>query len=163
MNALAKVVSLHDLYLLDLQDDKQAMIVNKRLLDIIPSHPVGNFNQGASLFREASHLPDPEAQKQKLAQAIVAYTKSLASDSLFVQARYNRGYCYFLVQNENPAIKDLQKVIELDPKNHQAYFLLGSIYEHFQDKKSALENYQKAVASKPDFADAIEAVVELSK
>ena len=50
----------------------------------------------------------------------------------------------------------------MDAKHYQAHFMLGSINEHFGDKTTALAHYQKALAAKPDFAEAKEAVNQLS-
>jgi Tfp pilus assembly protein PilF len=40
---------------------------------------------------------------------------------------------------------DAEEAIKLDPKNGDAYWLLGYVYEHTSKKAEAKEQYQKAL------------------
>ncbi len=43
------------------------------------------------------------------------------------------------------ALTDAQEAVKLDPKNGDAYWLLGCVYEHTNKKPEAKEQYQKAL------------------
>lgn len=144
-----------------LRDADKAAEYNRKILKINPSHPLANFNRAKKLWEEGKKMPNEAEMKKTLSLAIAAYSDAIDNDSLFVQAYYERGYCYFMIDNETNAIKDFEKVIALDSKNYQAYFMLGSIYEHYKDKNMAVSYYSKALEVKPDFTEAGQAVQEL--
>jgi tetratricopeptide (TPR) repeat protein len=54
------------------------------------------------------------------------------------------------------ALKDFQKAVQLDPKNHRAFNGLGYAYRKTGDYNKALENYGTALQISPNFPDAIE-------
>lgn len=51
-------------------------------------------------------------------------------------------------------IADLRKVIELSPRNALAHYNLGNVYADLQDYTTALQEYNAALAGKPDLGDA---------
>jgi outer membrane protein OmpA-like peptidoglycan-associated protein/tetratricopeptide (TPR) repeat protein len=57
-------------------------------------------------------------------------------------------------QNENLALAAglLRQSIEIDKKYVEAYLALGSVYGQMKNYKSAVENYEKAIALDPDFS-----------
>lgn len=153
---------LYDIYAYTLKNSKKADFYNQKMLALNGEHPLANFNKGRKLLEEAGSIKDKTQFKEKIALAIVAYSDAIKSDSIFVKALYDRGYCYFLIDNYENATKDFEKVARLKPQHYQAHFMLGSINEHFGDKATALAYYQKALAAKPDFVEAKAAVKELS-
>jgi tetratricopeptide (TPR) repeat protein len=54
--------------------------------------------------------------------------------------------------DQNEAIKELNKVLALEPACAQAYFLRGQCYFYLNDKKSELNDYNKAIELEPDNA-----------
>jgi tetratricopeptide (TPR) repeat protein len=54
------------------------------------------------------------------------------------------------------ALKDFQKAVKLDPKNHRAFNGLGYAYRKTGDYTKALESYSTALQISPNFPDAIE-------
>jgi superkiller protein 3 len=153
---------LHDLYLDKRKDEKAALEWNDRLLAVIPDHPLGWFNKGKGHYRAALAAKD-DARTAQLEQAITAFGNSIASDPSFQQALYNRGYCYFLLEKLDEAIRDFEAVTILNPGHAQAWFMLGSIHEKYQDYESALDFYSRALLAKPDFKEAEEGVLEMKK
>ncbi len=54
------------------------------------------------------------------------------------------------------SLKDFQKAVQLDPKNHRAFNGLGYAYRKMGDYNKALDNYSTALQLSPNFPDAIE-------
>jgi tetratricopeptide (TPR) repeat protein len=54
------------------------------------------------------------------------------------------------------ALKDFQKAVQLDPKNHRAFNGLGYAYRKTGDYNKALDSYSTALQISPNFPDAIE-------
>jgi tetratricopeptide (TPR) repeat protein len=54
------------------------------------------------------------------------------------------------------ALKDFQKAVKLDPKNHRAFNGLGYAYRKTGDYNKALDSYSTALQLSPDFPDALE-------
>jgi tetratricopeptide (TPR) repeat protein len=54
------------------------------------------------------------------------------------------------------ALKDFQKAVKLDPKNHRAFNGLGYAYRKTGDYNKALDSYAAALQLSPNFPDAIE-------
>ncbi len=154
---------LHDIYAYTLKNKPKAAFYNDKMLTINGTQPLAHFNEGRKRLEEAGAIKDKTLFKEKIATAIVAYSDAIKSDPAFAKALYDRGYCYFLIDNYESATQDFEKVVSLDAKHYQAQFMLGSIHEHFGDKATALGCYQKALAAKPDFVEAKAAVKELGK
>jgi len=160
------LVQLHKLYLSDLKDDAKARAHADRILQIDPGHPMGRFIAGNMAFDKARAITDMAQEKvfqQHLSDAIMAYTVAVNRDSNFTQALYNRGYCYFMAAQYDQAIGDFEHVLRTDEHNANAHFMLGSIFEHFKDRQTAIFHYELAIQDRPDFADAKKAVKELKK
>jgi NADP-dependent 3-hydroxy acid dehydrogenase YdfG/Flp pilus assembly protein TadD len=51
------------------------------------------------------------------------------------------------------ASKELETVVEIEPDNQNAYFLLGEFAEIAQDYEKAREHYEKAIKLQPDYPD----------
>lgn len=61
----------------------------------------------------------------------------------------------YLERNELDLLEDkLQKLIELEPSNHNLYLVLGTVYDRKGDIAGAHQMYDKALAIKPDYFDA---------
>ena len=148
---------LHDVYFQHYENEEEAMKYNEQLLRNIPTHPLGQFNLGSFHLRKAiAILNQAELPifKERVNDAVVAFTIAVNKDPSFSQAWYNRGYCYWLGDGqENRAIEDFQKVIELDSTHASAHFMLGSIFEKNGDLQTALGHYEQAVAFNPGSND----------
>lgn len=155
---------LHDLYLDVKKDADQAYAFNDRILKIDSLHPVGRFNQGNFFLTRANNITDEKREVDftvLVKLAISEYSQCLQRDNRFVKAYYNRGYCYYLIENYPRALADFTQVIELDPFNAKAFFMKASIQEFEGDLESALANYEQAVSLDANFSDAAKAVKEL--
>jgi tetratricopeptide (TPR) repeat protein len=66
---------------------------------------------------------------------------------------------YLETGRETEAIDAMLKAIELDPKNHQLYFVTGVAYAKIKNNDKALEYYNKALEVKPDYSDAYNNII----
>ena len=55
------------------------------------------------------------------------------------------------------AIKYLDKAKELDDSNKLIYYNIGTIYDKLGNRKSALENFNKAIEIDSNYTEAIDA------
>lgn len=58
---------------------------------------------------------------------------------------------YFLNSKYDEAINELNKVLEINPGNSEAYYNLGLIYENKNQYEKAREMYEKALSIDPDY------------
>ena len=161
-----KVLSeLFEVYFFDLDNRDKAIGYNDRIFAITDRHPLGHYNLGQVYFREyqkAAASGDPQADR-RLNAALNSYNSAIASAPNFAKAVYARGYVQYEKQDYDAALSDFQRAAELDPHDHRVQFMLGALYEYYDDRQTALQHYRKAVQLKPDFADAKQAVQELEK
>ena len=59
-------------------------------------------------------------------------------------------------QEYSDAILLLINIIEIDPENEKRLATLALCYQHLKDFNSAIEAYNKALAIKPDYAEALQ-------
>ncbi len=58
---------------------------------------------------------------------------------------------YFLNSKYDEAVAELNKVIDINPGNAEAFYNLGLIYENKNQPEVAQEMYEKALALDPDY------------
>lgn len=91
-------------------------------------------------------------------KAIAEYKKP-AERALFTSDQYyknslakcyqNRAYCLLNLQKFEPAIKDLNEAIKLEPEVQENYINRGKAYEHLGKKSEAEKDFEKAKTLKP--------------
>jgi tetratricopeptide (TPR) repeat protein len=88
-------------------------------------------------------------------QALSCYDTIAHIDTNFFGAYYNKGFIYFTYLKEyTKAVTCYTQAIKSFPSYYQAFYSRGLCYEVMNDKKSALEDYNKALVIKPDYDDA---------
>lgn len=160
------LLALHDVYLDIKRDPDQAYVFNDQILRIDSLHPVARFNQGNFMLARANIITDEKENinfSVLVKLAIAEYALCLKRDPKFVQALYNRGYCYYLIENYPKAKADFTSVIELDPLEKKAFFMRGSISEFEGDLENARIDYARAAEIDPNFRDAVQAAKELKE
>ena len=160
------LLALHDVYLDIKHDPDQAYVFNDQILRIDSLHPVARFNQGNFMLARANIITDEKENinfSVLVKLAIAEYALCLKRDPKFVQALYNRGYCYYLIENYPKAKADFTSVIELDPLEKKAFFMRGSISEFEGDLENARTDYARAAEIDPNFRDAVQAAKELKE
>lgn len=71
------------------------------------------------------------------------------------KAKYlSKGKDYIEQQNYDKALVELKNVLQIDPKQAEAYYLIGQVEEKKKNFGKAFGNYAKAVELKPDYLDA---------
>lgn len=157
---------LYKIYTEYIKDPAKAKSYADRILTNNPGHPFGRFLAGNIALDRAKNVTDPSQQavfEKEVSNAIMEYTVAINKDSNFVQARYNRGYCFFLAARYDDAIRDFEAVVKQQPSNAKAHFMLGSIHEYYKDRAMALQHYEAALKADPAFGDAQKAVNELKR
>jgi tetratricopeptide (TPR) repeat protein len=96
-----------------------------------------------------------------LSLAILDAVVELAPDE--VEAWHQRARVHMLRGEYQPALADLRRALDLDPKHYQAIDDLGVVLEELGAKKEALEAYRKALAVNPFLDDARKAVEQLKR
>lgn len=67
------------------------------------------------------------------------------------KAKYlERGKAFFSEQNYDKASVELRNVIQIDPKNAEAYYIFGQIEEKKHNYKQAFDYYLKSLELNPD-------------
>lgn len=88
-------------------------------------------------------------------RALSCYDTIAHIDTNFFGAYYNKGFIYFTYLKEyTKAVECYTQAIKSFPSYYQAFYSRGLCYEIMNDKKLALEDYNKALAIKPDYDDA---------
>jgi tetratricopeptide (TPR) repeat protein len=159
------LTQLHTLYLEHYESEVEAMRYTRQLLRQQPSHPLGRFQEGNYHLKRALRYADGSQEarfRRHINEAVLAYTITVNKDPNFVEAWYNRGFCYFMGEGRiNEAIRDFRKAAAVDSTHAPAHFMLGSIAEKNGDLRSALERYELALRYKPDSEDFRQAVQEV--
>ncbi len=90
-------------------------------------------------------------------EAIEYYTRIIDSDPDTQTLKIvlnNRGNAYQNAGNAALALKDYQRVLDIEPDLPQVYNNRGIVYESLNDYDKALAEYTKAIELKSDYADA---------
>ncbi len=102
-----------------------------------------HWKKGNALFEEG-----------KFNDALLEFTESMKVDPKYADAYFNRALTYRILNNFSAAKKDLDSVMELQPKSADAPLLVGDMAEANNDLLGARFWYEKALANNPDYAEA---------
>jgi tetratricopeptide (TPR) repeat protein len=75
---------------------------------------------------------------------------------------FQYGYCAAMLKLDHQAELSYTKAIELDPRNHIAWYNLASVLCNQKQPQGALLAYEKAVALNPEFAVAWDSIVRMN-
>ncbi|MBC7956416.1 MAG: tetratricopeptide repeat protein, partial [Cytophagales bacterium] len=86
--------------------------------------------------------------------AAIALLGACSSKADRIQSGLDKGAEYVRLADWDKANVEMRNVLQIDPKNAQAFFLAGQISEAKGEIQRAYSNYSKAVELKPDHTDA---------
>ena len=86
----------------------------------------------------------------KPADAIKVYDKLEAKTGVSKEVIIQKSRLYQRLGKSDKAIAELQKYIDLNPKDAQAYGMLAEVYQNMGDKEKALNTYNKVLDVDPD-------------
>jgi SpoVK/Ycf46/Vps4 family AAA+-type ATPase len=109
----------------------------------VPIEAKEHWRKGNALFEES-----------KFDEAINEYNEAMKIDPKYADAYFNRALTERLTQNFSAAKKDLEYVMELQPKSADAPLLIGDIAESNNDFTGAKYWYERSLANNPDYAEA---------
>ena len=96
-----------------------------------------------------------ELQEQgNLMRALEAYSAALRLNPQLASGYAARGYVYYVFQNPNPALADLNRAIKLDPEMAAAYHYRGLVLAHIDNTDGAVLNLTKAIQLDPNLVNA---------
>jgi tetratricopeptide (TPR) repeat protein len=96
-----------------------------------------------------------------LALEILDAIVDLAPDD--AEAWRRRAAVHFLQKEYEPALSDLRRALDIDPRHYKAINDLGGVLQTLGAKKEALEAYRKALKINPFLDDARQSVENLSR
>ena len=102
-----------------------------------------HWKKGNSLFESGNYN-----------DSLNEYTEAIKVDPKYPDAYFNRALTYRILNNFGAAKKDLDTVMELQPKSHDAPLLIGDMAEANNDLLGARFWYEKALANNPDYSEA---------
>jgi len=102
-------------------------------------------------------------EANKFNEAIEEFTAAIGVDSGYADAYFNRALTKRLVNDYTGAKKDLEIVMELQPKSEDAPLLIGDIAEANKDLVGAKYWYEKSLAINPNYSTARERLEQLDK
>jgi tetratricopeptide (TPR) repeat protein len=108
------------------KDIAQAAVWYQKALDINPNERKANFGMGYCSNSQG-----------KYNDAINYLKKAIASEATYTAAYVELGYAYYMVTNNDEALINLKKALELSPKNENARYYSGLVYIIRKDKVNA--------------------------
>lgn len=127
-----------------------------RSLKLNPDNDSTVIGQGSTFFFGVSGAP---------MEGIMKIRSIAEKDPNNVFAQFMLGFGGMVSGQNDKAIERFLKVIQLDPKNSEAIFLLAELYERAGDKKKAVEWYEqgKKFVENPELMKALEEKIKTLK
>lgn len=124
------------------------------------------LGKGQPSAQEALDAGNAALGDGRLDEAAQCYRQALAADAGSAAAHVNLGYVLLQQRQAAQAADLLRRATQLtpatDPLHADASFLLGGAREQQDDTPGAIQAYQQALAARPAFAEAAEALVALA-
>ena len=119
---------------LSLRQPDQAVPALRQAIDVYPTYPWPYVSLG--------HL---HRQRGELRQAAQMYEKAIAMDGTIVQAYRGLALVRLASDDQEGAVRTLQKAVSVDPEYSDGLVLLGTTLNHLQRYDSAVTALKKAV------------------
>jgi tetratricopeptide (TPR) repeat protein len=72
------------------------------------------------------------------------FKHSLPNEVMRKNALYYRGFCYYLTQQNEMALRDYRQVLQQDPRNARVYFLIGKAQLEIDSTAAACTNFSRS-------------------
>jgi tetratricopeptide (TPR) repeat protein len=102
------------------------------------------FDSGCAKFKNKDYLG-----------AIDEFTKVVNKSSYFYEAYLERARCYYALNQNDKAMADCNKSVEINPKYHQAFLFRGELNAEMNNSKAAFADYNKCLELRPEYVDAL--------
>ena len=121
--------------------------------------------KGGTQKAQAEHVVDLAAkehwkkgnsffEESKFEDAIKEYDEAIRIDLNYADAYFNRALTERVTNDFDGAKRDLEKVLELQPKSYDAPLLIGDMAENKNDMLGARYWYEKSLSNNPDYTEA---------
>jgi serine/threonine-protein kinase len=117
----------------DAQWEEKGFAAVQRALKLDPDAPEAHYAQGFMLWRPSHGFPNREA--------LAEFRKALTARPNFDEAWHQHAVVLFHVGHLEPAAREIEKALEINPSNTVARFRFGPIYvyqQRFEDALAAL-------------------------
>lgn len=111
---------------------------------------MGRFAEARQTYMAA--IETPEGKSGEETEDIQRVRERIRN--LTVREHFTRSRELYNERKYEAAVEELQIVLDLDPKNHVAYFALGMAFREMEKFKEAVDAFQKAVEIAPSYAEA---------
>jgi tetratricopeptide (TPR) repeat protein len=132
--------------------------------DGIRAYNIGNVPYAIRCFEQAWKLKEDEEVAERLAEAYVRTDRTEEACSLVrgqlekhpdeIRLLLRLGNLYYMQEEYALMVKPLQRVIELDPKEARAHYLLAKAYEGEKNPIQEIVELTQAIALKEDYSEA---------
>lgn len=122
------------------EDEKSLQYLNKAVA-VSPQNYKGFYNRGLLYLKNGK----AELALRSLNQALEIYD--------YPKAYVARASAYYMLQDFSKAINDINHVLQTDPNNAKAHFVLGNCYNDLNQLEQALNEYNICIAINDEEAD----------
>jgi len=107
-------------------------------------------------FQARTYVSDPERKivAHTFGDALAEYDKALKADAQLLPALLSRARVYIELEDPAKALADLQKALDMQPRNAELYGLAAMAYQVGQDYQNAINTAATALALDPKNAEA---------
>jgi tetratricopeptide (TPR) repeat protein len=95
-------------------------------------------------------------------KALECYNRAVVAGPDNPDYRFNRGVTLFRLNQLHHAVDDLHYVLEIQPEDPAAWYVLGEIRAEMGERALALKNFRAALARNTDYGPARKAIVRLT-
>ncbi len=130
------------------------------------SYRAKSFFDGKTLLKNAKarwHTGNVLFEQGKLDDALHEFSAAIKLDPKYADAYFNRALTQRMLHNDDEVIRDLNKVLELQPTSPDAAVLMGDVEEAKGDLENARQWYEKALKYYPFYAEAKNRLAKVQK
>ena len=128
---------------------EQAIKHFQRTLEIIPNHPIAQYQLGAALQLHVNRGTELASQG-KLDEAVKYFNAVLAAKPDWPETHYNLGCVYYLQEKIDLAVEQCTEALRLKPDYLSARIMLARTLVELGKIQPAVEHYYRILQSEPN-------------